>query len=1045
VAPLQERLQAALKDRYTIELELGRGGWSVVYLAWDKKTDRAVAIKALRPEQFPALGHDRFLNEIRLIAQFNHPYILALHDWGAVDHDLLYYIMPVEGESLRDRLARGGRLPVSEALTIAREVCEALEYAHRLGVIHRDIKPDNILLKEGHAVVSDFGIARAISIADEQRLSGTDVVLGTPEYMSPEQARRGPLDGRTDIYSLGVTLYEVLTGELPRLDLGAALKTLERLRPDVSPALARAVRRALAAEPADRFATAMEFGAALGNPRRSSVWARRLGGRWSRIGAAAMVTAVAVAAGVKVAYSMIASSRLDSTLYVVVPFGHRGDAAPSLLNGDQCEVLLSQAFGRWTDLRMVDRIQVNDALLRLDDTVVTLRSARAVARNLQAGMLVWGDLVDVGDSVLVTAALYDVRRTRAIRSHSVRVHPESDDIAGKFQQLADTLLLGSVASPVTGAAALGTQRLMAFHSYADGHAALSRWDLAAARTAFRAALAADPNYPQANFWLAQVMSWAGDSTASWRPHASRAHAGRERLGFRERGLADGLSELADGRFAQACDRYESLVARDSTSFAAWFGLGECHRLDQAVVRDSASPSGWRFRTSYRTAIRAYVQAMEIVPTAYLAFRGSAFERLSRLLYVENGYFRGGVAVQGDTIWFAAFPSLVHDTIAFVPYPRDQVFSGRPEANPPSTSAAIERNRRFLRDLAVRWVRAFPDSADAHGVLAGVLETTGEIADGPPDHSALVTVRRARRLVSDRDDRLRLAVAECRLLVKLGRFVAARELADSILRAWPNPEPASARRLAGLAALTGRAHRTAHLLADAAPDFTFTSWTGIHVPRPLSLARTALALRAYAAMGAPADSLRVLRNRLDSLARIWVEPARQQVMTDALLDYPQQWAFPQLGARPVHRGRPGFRHSELLWAVQQGDTASIQGIFAELRALRANRGPGAVAVSGTYLEARALLAIGDTALAIGFLDGSLDALPTLGTTLLDNVDQAAGLVRAMGLRAELADRAADAATARRWASGVVELWVDADTPELARMVERMRMLAGGRGR
>src|SRR5881275_2004499 len=210
LADLIARLQSALADRYTIERELGRGGMATVYLAQDRKHHRQVAIKVLKPELAAALGPERFLREIELAARLNHPHILALHDSGQAG-GFLYYVMPyMEGESLRDRLEQEGQLPLEEALRITREVASALSYAHGHDVVHRDIKPENILLSGGEAVVADFGIARAITQAAGTRLTETGIPVGTPQYMSPEQASGGgPIDGRSDVYSLACVLYEM--------------------------------------------------------------------------------------------------------------------------------------------------------------------------------------------------------------------------------------------------------------------------------------------------------------------------------------------------------------------------------------------------------------------------------------------------------------------------------------------------------------------------------------------------------------------------------------------------------------------------------------------------------------------------------------------------------------------------------------------------------------------------------------------------------------------------------------------------------------------
>ncbi len=271
------RLRAALADRYRIERELGAGGMATVYLARDLRHERAVALKVLRPELAAALGPERFLREIKTTAQLNHPHILPLLDSGAAD-GTLFYVMPyVEGESLRGRLEREKQLPLDDALQIVREVADALSYAHSQGVIHRDIKPENILLQGGHAVVADFGIARAVSAAGGTRLTETGLAIGTPAYMSPEQATGSEdVDGRSDLYSLGCVLYEMLSGETPYTGptaqailakkLSEPLPRISVVREAVSPGIEAALAKALARTPADRWVTASDFAAALAHP-----------------------------------------------------------------------------------------------------------------------------------------------------------------------------------------------------------------------------------------------------------------------------------------------------------------------------------------------------------------------------------------------------------------------------------------------------------------------------------------------------------------------------------------------------------------------------------------------------------------------------------------------------------------------------------------------------------------------------------------------------------------------------------------------------------
>ena len=296
-----ERLTTSLADRYRIERELGQGGMATVYLAEDLRHHRKVAVKVIHPELAAVLGADRFLSEIHVTATLQHPHILPLFDSGQADGQL-YYVMPfVDGESLRGRLNRERQLPVDVAVRLASEVADALDYAHRHGVIHRDIKPENILLHDGRALVADFGIALAVTSAGGGRLTQTGLSLGTPQYMSPEQAAgEREMDARSDVYSLAAVTYEMLTGEPPHTGntvqaiiarvLTEKPRSVHSVRPSVPEHVAFAVEHALEKIPADRWSTAHEFADALQNQGGSSATARGMsqavtagtqtGGRW---------------------------------------------------------------------------------------------------------------------------------------------------------------------------------------------------------------------------------------------------------------------------------------------------------------------------------------------------------------------------------------------------------------------------------------------------------------------------------------------------------------------------------------------------------------------------------------------------------------------------------------------------------------------------------------------------------------------------------------------------------------------------------------------
>jgi len=350
VADIQTQLAEALRDRYVLERELGRGGMATVFLAQDLKHDRPVAVKVLRPELAATVGPARFRREIHLAARLQHPHILTVLDSGETAGQLWYTMPYVEGETLRDRLQREGQLPVEEALRIAREAAQALQYAHEHGVVHRDIKPANLLLtRDGNTLVADFGIARVLGGGDE-RLTETGLSIGTPAYMSPEQAAGEPmLDVRTDLYSLASVLYEMVAGEPPftgptaqaiitkRLSVPAP--SVRRLRPAVGPGLDQAIQRALAPVPRDRFATMAEFAHALQRATASTATAtvpakatrsllqRPQASLWAAT-AAALAIALAAAIGLTRRHEWsVAARAMGSQRLAVLPFENLGDTA----------------------------------------------------------------------------------------------------------------------------------------------------------------------------------------------------------------------------------------------------------------------------------------------------------------------------------------------------------------------------------------------------------------------------------------------------------------------------------------------------------------------------------------------------------------------------------------------------------------------------------------------------------------------------------------------------------------------------------------------
>ena len=806
-------------------------------------------------------------------------------------------------------------------------------------------------------------------------------------------------------------------------------------------AVVLAIEVALAKRPGERFSRAAEFARALVEPGMGTISVeRQRRARRRRRAAVIGGGAAALALAAVLVLPRVLGAGLNPALYVVVPFGHRAGAAPRLLKGDQCELRVYEELDRWADVQIVDRFLVSSERQQRGDPVPTFREALGIARTVGSGMLIWGELWQDGDSVVVRGGLYDVgHRGRLVRAHTIRLGPGLGDLDLKFRELADSLLLGRV-PPRAVRAARSAGSVTAWLAYARGDEALQRWDLPQAAAAFSEALAANSNFPQANLWLAQTRAWAGEPTSDWLAYATRALAAGDSLGETDRELARGLVALARDRYPEACDAYRRTVALDSNAFVGWFGLGECQERDRLVVRDSTSSSGWAFRSSQHSAIAAYRRALELVPAVHRAFAGAAYARLAALFYVEGHYSRGGYALAPDTVRFAARPALEGDTLAFVPHELAAFLAAAPGTDPPSWPDALARNRATLREITRTWMRAFPEDAQALETHAHALETLGELAGTAPDRSALEAVRAARRWGGDSLSQLTRAVTEVRILLKLERFGEAWALGDSVLGAWPGADPAVARRLAGLAALTGRVHRAAALLAAAADGEPFTTPEGVPVLLPEPVAAPARALVAYAAVGAPAESLSAIERRVTALVGSWVAPARQATARRAALHVAAALAFPQMGIRDAHRGPVGGNYLlSLQSALERGDVGAVRNGIAAVDRARGGVRAGDVAIQYVFHEAWLLAAVGDTAGAISRLDRALGAPASLGLALVDEVPQAAGFVRAMALRADLAAAMGDRPRAVRWARALLALWRDAD-PDLGVVVSRMEAIA-----
>ncbi|HMA38525.1 MAG TPA: protein kinase [Gemmatimonadales bacterium] len=661
--PQEERLRAALAERYTVERELGRGGMAVVYLARDPRHDRRVAIKVLRPELAVALGPERFLREIRVAAHLNHPHILPLHDSGEVG-GFLYYVMPyVEGESLRGRLNREHQLPMDEAVRIARDVASALSYAHEHGIVHRDIKPENVLLAGGgaEAVVTDFGIARAVSAAGKDDLTGAGVAIGTPAYMSPEQASAATtLDGRSDIYSLGCLLYEMLVGHPPFTGASQQevlvrhtldpVPTITAGRAAVSVPLQRVVYRALAKSPADRFATAAKFAEALDAAATGTELHPGRGWRWGTRAAIALITLVLGVAAARRWWPRAVA--LNERVVAVLPFRVSGaDPALEYLREGMIDLLAAKLTGDGGPRAVDPRTVVSAWRRRAGGDELPQGEALRLARSLGAGRALLGAVIGTPSRVVLSASLLQTSGGRS--STEASVQGPVDSLLSLVDQLAAQLLaLGAGEAPQRLASATSTS-LPALRYYLDGQAEYRRGQYQDAVRLFGLALMEDSTFALAALGLRSAGGWIGSAEAD--RGLQLAWAQRSRLSARDRAILTGLAGPAFPNFST--ERAELAAWLQAVALApdqpeAWFELGDEYYHSGDMI--AADPLRERSTAAFRRAVE--LDSTFAAPLAHLvelAARGgdtAAVRRLGALYFATDSvgeltdYLRWRVAV-----------------------------------------------------------------------------------------------------------------------------------------------------------------------------------------------------------------------------------------------------------------------------------------------------------------------------------------------------------------------------------------------------------------
>jgi serine/threonine-protein kinase len=622
--PMPFAVGQILAERYEIVRELGRGGMATVFLATDRQTGGTVAVKVMRPEVNLSRADGRFEREMRITAKLRHPGIVPLLDTGEVDGIPFFTMSYIEGETLAQRLARETQLSFDDALSIMRELTDALAYAHAAGVLHRDIKPANILLSGGRAVLGDFGIARAIESGTEHSITSSGIAVGTTEYMSPEQGSGGPIDHRSDIYSLGVVFYEMLAGAPPFTGPTAqavlarhaqdAMPSLRTVRKTVTRRLEAVLEKALEKVPADRYASMLEFQTALRDPalldRTTDLVPRATRRRRRWIGAGIVALGVAAATGVALSRSGIARP-LDAHRVVGFPLQAPPSIGGSAAAGEDMATLIGSALDRRGQLRWIDGWRELDDADRSNSDGASADRMRSIARAQGAAWYVTGRIIVNGDSASVLLELVNVA------SDSVASRPKSSGPANDLWRVALRAVNQILPSLVAGGSARDLEAgwmdrdPAAVASFLAGEGAFRRARPDAAFELFREAVRTD-----SGFYLAMVRG-AQAATASHRPSEARELVQRalgKSMPTQYRHFTVGYLAYVDGLADSAVAEFRRAIALDRELSAAWAQLGETyiHLVPNAARSDSLADAAFaEARSLDPSSIHQLYHAIEI--------------------------------------------------------------------------------------------------------------------------------------------------------------------------------------------------------------------------------------------------------------------------------------------------------------------------------------------------------------------------------------------------------------------------------------------------
>ncbi len=728
---LLTRLSQALAGQYRIERTLGQGGMGTVFLARDETLDRPVAIKVISPEVGTSAEiRQRFIQEARTVARLRHPNIVAVYAAGEAE-GLLYFVMEyVPGESLRERLTRQTRFTADDAVPILHDLALALDYAHTAGIVHRDVKPENVLLdgETGRAMLMDFGVARAL--ASDGRLTGTGFVLGSPRYMSPEQASGDDkLDGRSDLYSIGLIAYEMFTGA-PAVDAPTAASVLvkhltERPAPlaevmdSVPDDVAAAVDRLLEKSPDARFQRGAAFAAALNGEAfddktpvhqvgRSQSGVRRPSRRQRRRTLIAGAVAAVVAIGGALWYQQ--RTVVNDRSWFVAPFEVQGPDRSQLAWLHEGSLnMLTLSLAQWKDLQVTEYERALDLLRdeHLDNSArVGLEQAKKIARSIGAGRVVMGTVTSIGDSIIVTANLYDAesgKSTDDARAAALK----SEDPRALFENIT-TQLLDLVGAPRVALelSKQTTTSVAAYREYLDGLRHLNAWRTMAADSSFDRAIALDSTFALAYYKKALAMGWINPFDSTRRVVSAQAVTYSDRLPPRLQELVKAHDDAtkafgvpvrdttgaAQAAFLASRVRLMKLLATDSLDAEAWYLMSDTdfHLVTQTQYNGMPDSIAKYFTSS----LRGFQRTVALDPSFHLAFQHLV------QIYARAAAPNSQIVLVGDSLRAAG--SATNEARIGTP---QQVAALR-------TAARIKS-----RDAAAGWIASDPDAFEARRDLS----------------------------------------------------------------------------------------------------------------------------------------------------------------------------------------------------------------------------------------------------------------------------------------------------------------------------------------